>query len=302
MGYINRREFYSGALSTFTLYPTSHIDMITVTFIRHGESEDNLKAIWAGWKDAPLSELGRSQAQALAESFASVPITHIYASPLKRAHSTGLAVHTHQPEPKPTFTSNPHLREQHFGIAEGNPWVINRPANKTLEELYAEGIYPVLRQRHEKFPEGESLDDLARRCEEGVQQCVLAHLHEGDGTHVALASHGLCISELVAALLRLDPESNRDVSYAGLLNTAWTRVTVRPRNDHEGPVDPHNPPPLEVKVTHVNVREHLNSLAPAAVDAVEEEDEAKAEARAFFGGGSSKSASTTNAEVVAGSE
>jgi len=32
--------------------------MITVTLVRHGESTDNLKRIWAGWKDAPLSQHG----------------------------------------------------------------------------------------------------------------------------------------------------------------------------------------------------------------------------------------------------
>lgn len=50
--------------------------------------------------------------------------------------------------------------------------------------------------------------------------------------HIALVSHGLCISELVAALAALDFErrsKGQEVSggrYAGLLNTAWTRATV----------------------------------------------------------------------------
>lgn len=32
--------------------------MITVTCVRHGESTDNLRQVWAGWKDAPLSQHG----------------------------------------------------------------------------------------------------------------------------------------------------------------------------------------------------------------------------------------------------
>ncbi|KAI9458819.1 hypothetical protein F5148DRAFT_1219875 [Russula earlei] len=31
---------------------------VILTFIRHGESTDNLRSIWAGWKDAPLSNHG----------------------------------------------------------------------------------------------------------------------------------------------------------------------------------------------------------------------------------------------------
>ena len=53
-----------------------------------------------------------------------------------------------------------------------------------------------------------------------------------ENVHVALVSHGLCISELVAAVLGLDYERRSkglevpDRAYAGLLNTAWTRATI----------------------------------------------------------------------------
>jgi broad specificity phosphatase PhoE len=145
-----------------------------------------------------------------------------------RAHATGQAVLKSHSAPKPPFISDKRLREQHFGIAEGQRWVIETPPNKTFEELYADGIFPVLKGRDEKFPEAESLNDLARRAESAIADCVVPHLAaaaEGD-IHIAIASHGLCISELIAALLRLDPDSRRDISYAGLLNTAWTRAVV----------------------------------------------------------------------------
>lgn len=32
--------------------------MLTITFVRHGESVDNVKHIWAGWKDSDLSVHG----------------------------------------------------------------------------------------------------------------------------------------------------------------------------------------------------------------------------------------------------
>lgn len=43
--------------------------MITLTIIRHGESTDNLKPIWAGHADAPLSHHGMN----VSDDFGSIP-------------------------------------------------------------------------------------------------------------------------------------------------------------------------------------------------------------------------------------
>ncbi|KAK0452487.1 histidine phosphatase superfamily [Armillaria borealis] len=115
--------------------------MIIVTFIRHGESTDNPKAVWGGWKDAPLSDLGRKQARALGEHFASTKIDVIYASPLLRAHHTGKAVQDNQPKPPPLIR-NTNLREQHFGIAEGYPWCYTFPDGMSRDECYKSNIFP----------------------------------------------------------------------------------------------------------------------------------------------------------------
>lgn len=176
------------------------------------------------------------QANALGQSFSSTPITHIYASPLLRAYATAQYVQHYQPDPKPPLTTNPHLREQNFGIAEGYPWMLQQPENVTFEELYEQKIFPVLYGRDARFPEGESLDDLAQRTEIAIRECVFPHLREtplpeGDhsGVHVVIASHGLCISELISALMMLDPNAGQTLRFNGLSNTAWTRLNVRIR-------------------------------------------------------------------------
>ncbi|KAJ3478223.1 hypothetical protein NLJ89_g12385 [Agrocybe chaxingu] len=87
----------------------------------------------------------------------------------------------------------------------------------------------------------------------------------------------------MSALIRLDPEAKKGQKYSGLLNTAWTRVEIRVREGHNGPVDPSNPPPLEVKMTHFNHKEHLDTLKDFPHTHVEV-DGARAEAKAFFGG------------------
>ncbi|KAI6129729.1 histidine phosphatase superfamily [Pisolithus croceorrhizus] len=198
--------------------------MITVTFIRHGESTDNL--VWAGWSDSPLS----NHARALGESFADTHLTIIYTSPLKRAHMTATALRDAQSEPKPTL-------EQHFGAAEGRAWSIRQDPNRTLEEHFANDQYPVLYDRSQRFPGGESLDDLATRANEAVCQLVLPHALQAarigtQDVHIALVSHGLCISEMVAALVKRNHEGTPDTSYRGLRNYGLGSVTDFNRHDH----------------------------------------------------------------------
>lgn len=177
------------------------------------------------------------QARAAGEFFATTKFTAIYASPLKRAFSTAQAILDAQPTPKPSFTVSPDVREQHFGIAEGNPWSSQGETGLSREELYARGIYPVLYDRAEKFPDGESLNDLQERAERAMNEIVMPFVWEtaktgyrNDGAHIAVVSHGLCISELIAALARKDKDAKfagkGGKTWTGLLNTAWTRLTI----------------------------------------------------------------------------
>lgn len=99
---------------------------LIVTMVRHGESTDNTTSLWAGHRDAPLSNHGHSQAVRLGKAFADVPITAIYASDLNRANTTARRVWEANAEknggnPVP-FTTSPLLREQFFGEAEGAAW------------------------------------------------------------------------------------------------------------------------------------------------------------------------------------
>jgi broad specificity phosphatase PhoE len=77
---------------------------------------------------------------------------------------------------------------------------------KSLEQLFAEKKYPVLAHRNEKFPMGESLDDLGKRAEKAIRELVMPHVwkaaREGrKGVQLAVVSHGLCISEVLIHVL-----------------------------------------------------------------------------------------------------
>ncbi|KIP06198.1 hypothetical protein PHLGIDRAFT_467808 [Phlebiopsis gigantea 11061_1 CR5-6] len=240
---------------------------VALTFIRHGESTDNLLPIWAGWRDAPLSEHGLAQATALGASLASTRFDLILASTLKRAYTTAELVLEAQSLPKSRIVTSPLLREQTRGIAEGHPWLTETKPGMTLDEHYAQGLFPIHRERWQKFPGGESVDDLARRAEEAVREVILPHvlerLERGTGnSHIAIASHGLFIAEMIPVLLKMDVTSaDSNTTFKGMKNTAWTRVVVN-FQEVEGQQSCKT---LRARLSDLNRYEHLKDIAPENV-------------------------------------
>lgn len=63
--------------------------MSTVWYIRHGESESNVRGVFAGGQDnTPLTKKGRAQASQAGSQLAAVNIDRIICSPLDRAFET----------------------------------------------------------------------------------------------------------------------------------------------------------------------------------------------------------------------
>ena len=185
-------------------------------------------------RSSPNIKMWRSrkqQARALGDFFADTHFTAIHASDLKRAFTTAQALYDSQKDPKPSFDSSELLREQNFGVAEGKPWTFQADEALTLEEHMAKGVYPVLYDDDEKFPEGESAKDLDERARTALEKFALPHVSQAakegkTGIHIAIVSHGLCISALISELLKMSAKQSGATNYRGLWNTAWTRVVV----------------------------------------------------------------------------
>ena len=64
----------------------------TLILVRHGQSEGNARRIFQGQLDMPLTDLGRKQAEALAEHLMSRQISVMYTSDLSRAMETARIV------------------------------------------------------------------------------------------------------------------------------------------------------------------------------------------------------------------
>jgi broad specificity phosphatase PhoE len=65
---------------------------LTVTLVRHGQTERSSRGAYSGQLDVPLTSLGREQAQRCAERLAGTDVDALYTSPLVRALQTAQAI------------------------------------------------------------------------------------------------------------------------------------------------------------------------------------------------------------------
>lgn len=83
--------------------------------VRHGQSEGNVKQLWYGSSDLPLTALGREQARRAGEKLRDIPLSVCYVSPLIRARDTAELALAGRAVP---LVVEPDLREQHMGLLE----------------------------------------------------------------------------------------------------------------------------------------------------------------------------------------
>ncbi|WP_227938002.1 histidine phosphatase family protein [Alkalihalobacillus deserti] len=153
--------------------------------IRHGESTGNLAGKIQGWENFPLSELGRRQAELVANYLKDIQLDYIYSSDLIRALDTARVIAKIK---KQTVNEWAKVREVHLGPLQG----------LSRSEIY------------ERFPEAgeksiltsgvkgtETVEELTARCKYVVDQLQRAHKSD----HVAIVSHGGFISILLMYLL-----------------------------------------------------------------------------------------------------
>jgi probable phosphoglycerate mutase len=150
----------------------------TLWLIRHGETEWNANGRWQGHTDVPLNDIGRRQAELVAERLRAEQIHFdaIYSSDLSRAFQTAWAVGAALGVPVQLF---PPLREIDLGVWSG----------LTLAEVRER--YPVelaLLEKGQDIPRGgaETTAAMTKRVSEAVQ--ALAEKHPGET--LCLFGHG----------------------------------------------------------------------------------------------------------------
>src|SRR5712691_719537 len=121
---------------------------LRIFLLRHGETDWNRERRHQGRTDTPLSEIGRTEAEAAARERKEHPIKAVYASPLRRARDTAAVIATsHGLE----VERDEAFEELRFGRWEGLTLDESRAGDAELFEAWLKTPHLVAP------PEGESL-------------------------------------------------------------------------------------------------------------------------------------------------
>lgn len=153
--------------------------------MRHGQSSANAGGWFAGHTDAPLTELGRHQAEQARSNIDARDHDRVLTSDLSRAIETAAILIGTYPIDRHASAA---LRERACGQWEG----------RSLGELDDSGEIEVLRSFDGRPPDGESLRDVAVR--------ALRHLaSHADAPRVLVVCHGALMRAVIGVLDGLDP-------------------------------------------------------------------------------------------------
>ena len=158
---------------------------LSLLFIRHGETQDNIDRVLQGHRDTSLTGKGHREAQALAEKLQGLNIDAIYHSPLLRIIQTIkplLADH-----PNAQVHADADLKGQLLGSLEG-------------------GSYDLIDLSNPRSADGqpgvELFDDFVRRFRRAFARIIGAEAPQTRSTDrtVVIAMHGVNITSLFKAL------------------------------------------------------------------------------------------------------
>ena len=205
--------------------------------VRHGQTDWNVERRLQGSTDKELNELGRKQAECLADLLKDEPLVAIYASPLKRATETARIIA--RPHGLSLQTA-PCLMELDQGDLEGLTHQDLVTNHADLLKRWAENPGPV------KMPGGESLQELQDRAWSCIQRLMAQH-NQGS---VAVVSHNLTILSIICKAIQLDLSCFRrlrqEPASVSILDLGERGITLVALNDtchlkHSGIYSSHMP-------------------------------------------------------------
>lgn len=151
---------------------TTRVIGVHLYLIRHGQSHVNLADLTADHRDAPLTDVGRQQAAAVAKHVAErIKPTQLYASTVARAAETAAAVSA---ESGVTATFDDRLREIGTAYPDG------RPVPEAELEPYVPDMWGTLRPYEPVTVGGESWMQFRSRVGSFVEELVPARSRFGD--------------------------------------------------------------------------------------------------------------------------
>lgn len=170
--------------------------MTTILLARHGESDWNRARRWQGHADRPLTDLGREQAQELADRLADIELDAVYSSDLVRARETAEIVAGRHGLP---VRQVPALREVDVGSWSG---LTRAEAEQRFPDAYRRWV-----AGGEGWDDGETYEQLSARTVDAVKVIAAEHPRE----RVLVVAHGGSIRAIHAAALGVDVHTYRRV-------------------------------------------------------------------------------------------
>jgi 2,3-bisphosphoglycerate-dependent phosphoglycerate mutase len=171
-----------------------------LVLVRHGQSEWNLKNLFTGWKNPPLTEQGITEARetGLKLKAAGYEPDLYYTSALTRAHHTLDLILEELGVVNVTITRNQALNERDYGDLAG----LNK--DDARQKWGEEQVHQWRRSFDVQPPGGESLKDTAARTLPYYEAEIVPHLKAGKT--VLVAAHGNSLRALVMAIEGLTPD------------------------------------------------------------------------------------------------
>lgn len=169
---------------------------LNLIFIRHGRTAHNLGLRLTGWGDPDLDELGREQAQAMAEKVTGqFKVDALYASSLQRARQTAGFL-TELTGLVPEIKED--LKELNFGEVEG----MTIPEIKTnYPDLFAN--WRSFDEPEFAWPGGETKMVFHTRVDQAIWEIILAEA--GVHSNVAIVAHGGSLAGFICELTTGSP-------------------------------------------------------------------------------------------------
>ena len=173
---------------------------ILVTFVRHGQTDYNLKEFTQGQSNVPLNQKGIEQAILAGKSLSQNKFDLIYSSDLSRAYKTAETIVEKNEAVKEALQIVPEvlLRETSHGIYEHKP-------SSALKEAAEAAGFSEIDMRRFRPPEGENQDDVELRAREFVYKLIRAQCGKPkSANNILVVSHGLILREIFKILFEKD--------------------------------------------------------------------------------------------------
>lgn len=164
-----------------------------VLLLRHAETEWNRERRFQGWRDVPLSAIGREQAESAARLLAATRIDAVWSSPLARARDTAAIIAAPH---RLAVQESEAFREMGFGDWEGL-------TRDEVRERFPDSHRAWAETPHEAtWPGAETLAAVRARALAGLEALRAAHT----GQTICLVSHGITGRLLILEALGLGPD------------------------------------------------------------------------------------------------